>query len=94
MYTNHCKLEQEYSRVVPRSVLSWKGTFTRCTHLHAQTHVSTDVTNMKNHDVQKYIFEVRQSNIYASEAYTFNLGDTKGEHTDIIFAKRGRDMVF
>ena len=52
--------------------------------LHAQAHASTDVTNMTNQDVQKYIFEVRQSNAYASEAYSFNFGDTTGEHADIL----------
>ena len=39
---------------------------------------------MTNQDVQKYIFEIRQSNAYASEAYSFNLGDTTGEHADIL----------
>ena len=53
-------------------------------HLHAQAHASSDITNMTNQDVQKYIFEVRQSNAYASEAYSFNLGDTTGEHVDIL----------
>ena len=39
---------------------------------------------MTNQDVQKYIFKVRQTNAYAAEAYTFNLGDTTGEHADIL----------
>ena len=52
--------------------------------LHTQAHCSTDVTNMTTQDVQKYIFEVRKSNAYASEAYSFNLGDTTGQHADIL----------
>lgn len=39
---------------------------------------------MTNQDVQKYIFDVRHSNAYAAEAYTFNLNDTTGEYADIL----------
>ena len=51
---------------------------------HTQAHASTHITNMTNQDIQRYILEVRQSNAYALEAYSFNLGDTTGEHADIL----------
>ena len=53
-------------------------------HLHTQAHASSDITNMTNQDVQKYIFEVRQSNIFASEAYSFLLGVITGKHAGIL----------
>ena len=39
---------------------------------------------MTNQDVQKYILEAKLSNAYASEAYSFNLGDTIGGQADIL----------
>ena len=35
-------------------------------------------------EVQKYILEVRQTNAYAAEAYSFNLSDTSGEYPDML----------
>ena len=89
-HVNHCKLEWTEQEELVRTVELYLDQFLvgkeflPDVRLHAQAHASSDITNMTNQDVQKYIFEVRQSNAYASEAYSFNLGDTTGEHADIL----------